>query len=194
MIFVGVDGAEAYQGVMVQDEAGKRLAGGRLRERVDGIARFHELVGDQFDKPSGVVVGIETDRACRNSSWALSTALGASGTPGWWAPWAKTRKRVYSAVKATGRWIPNDVAVVSCDDTPSAPFLPPPLTSVPIPFAETGARAVEVLVDRINGGEVTTETSLLPVELVVQGSCGAARPLSPSGTGANSAQKSKEKL
>jgi DNA-binding LacI/PurR family transcriptional regulator len=63
---------------------------------------------------------------------------------------------------------------------------------VHIPFAETGARAVEVLVDRINGGEVTTEASLLPVELVVRDSCGAARPLSRSGTGASSAEKSKE--
>jgi LacI family transcriptional regulator len=101
---------------------------------------------------------------------------------------------VYSAVRATGRWIPDDVAVVSCDDTPFAPYMTPPLTSVHIPFAETGARAVEVLVDRINGGEVTTETSLLPVELVVRDSCGAEQPLTRSGTGAHSAQKSKEGL
>jgi DNA-binding LacI/PurR family transcriptional regulator len=65
---------------------------------------------------------------------------------------------------------------------------------VHIPFAEIGAQAVEVLVDRINGGEVTTETSLLPVELVVRDSCGAARPLSRSGTGVNSAQQSEEGL
>jgi hypothetical protein len=48
--------------VHVQDEAGKRLAGGRLPEGVDGIARFHELVGDHVDEPSEVVIGIETDR------------------------------------------------------------------------------------------------------------------------------------
>jgi LacI family transcriptional regulator len=100
---------------------------------------------------------------------------------------------VYSAIRATGRWIPDDVAVVSCDDAPFAPFLTPPLTSVHIPFAETGARAVEVLVDRINGRDVTTETSLLPVELIVRDSCGATRPLSRLGGGANSIHKNKEK-
>ena len=62
MIFVGVDWAEAHHDVHVQDEAGKRLAGGRLPEGVDGIARFHELVGNHVDEPSDVVIGIETDR------------------------------------------------------------------------------------------------------------------------------------
>ena len=46
----------------VQDEAGKRLGGGRLPEGVDGIARFHELVGDHANEPGDVVIGIETDR------------------------------------------------------------------------------------------------------------------------------------
>ena len=62
MIFVGVDWAEAHHDVLVQDENGKRLAGGRLPEGVEGIARFHELVGNHVDEPSEVVVGIETDR------------------------------------------------------------------------------------------------------------------------------------
>ncbi len=35
MIFVGVDWAEAHHDVFVQDEDGKRLAGGRLPEGVE---------------------------------------------------------------------------------------------------------------------------------------------------------------
>ncbi len=62
MLFVGVDWAEAHHDVLLQDENGKRLAGGRLPEGVEGIARFHELVGNHVDEPSEVVVGIETDR------------------------------------------------------------------------------------------------------------------------------------
>ncbi|MCU4187386.1 IS110 family transposase [Acidiferrimicrobium sp. IK] len=62
MIFVGVDWAEAHHDVYVQDEAGKRLAGGRLPEGVEGIARFHDMVGFHVNEPSDVVVGIETDR------------------------------------------------------------------------------------------------------------------------------------
>jgi transposase len=62
MIFVGVDWAEAHHDVFVQDEDGKRLAGGRLPEGVDGIARFHEMVGAHAEEPGDVVIGIETDR------------------------------------------------------------------------------------------------------------------------------------
>jgi transposase len=62
VIFVGVDWAEAHHDVFLQDEQGKRLAGGRLPESVQGIARFHDLVGGYVEEPSEVVVGIETDR------------------------------------------------------------------------------------------------------------------------------------
>jgi transposase len=62
MIFVGVDWAEARHDVHVQNEEGRRLAGGRLAEGVEGIAWFHELVGGHVDDPAEVVVGIETDR------------------------------------------------------------------------------------------------------------------------------------
>ncbi len=62
MIFVGVDWAEAHHDVHVQDEDGKRLGGGRLPEGVEGIARFHDLVGGHVDEPAEVVIGIETDR------------------------------------------------------------------------------------------------------------------------------------
>jgi len=62
MIFVGVDWAEAHHDVYVQDEAAKRLGGGRLPEGVGGIARFHELVARHVDEPDEVVIGIETDR------------------------------------------------------------------------------------------------------------------------------------
>jgi len=73
MIFVGVDWAEAHHDVHVEDEDGKRLGGGRLPEGVEGIARFHELVGDHAEEPGEVVVGIETDRGL------FVTALVAAG-------------------------------------------------------------------------------------------------------------------
>lgn len=62
MIFVGVDWAEAHHDVYVEAEDGKRLGGGRLPEGVDGIARFHELVGAHVEEPAEVIIGIETDR------------------------------------------------------------------------------------------------------------------------------------
>lgn len=62
MIFVGVDWAEAHHDVHVEDAGGKRLAKGRLPEGVEGITRFHELVGAHAEEPREVAVGIETDR------------------------------------------------------------------------------------------------------------------------------------
>jgi transposase len=73
MIFVGVDWAEAHHDMHVEDEDGKKLGGGRLPEGVDGIARFHELVGDHVEEPGEVVIGIETDRGL------FVTALVAAG-------------------------------------------------------------------------------------------------------------------
>lgn len=57
-----MDWAEAHHDVYVENEDGKRLGGGRLPEGVEGIARFHELVGAQVEDPRDVVIGIETDR------------------------------------------------------------------------------------------------------------------------------------
>ena len=62
MIFVGVDWAEAHHDVHLADEDGVRLVKARLPEGVEGIARFHELVGAHVEDPSDVVIGIETDR------------------------------------------------------------------------------------------------------------------------------------
>jgi transposase len=62
MIFVGVDWAEAHHDVFVEAEDGRRLGGGRLPEGVEGIARFHEMVGGHAEEPDQVVIGIETDR------------------------------------------------------------------------------------------------------------------------------------
>jgi transposase len=62
MIFVGDDWAEAHHDVHVMDEAGKRLAAGRLPEGLEGIGRLHGLLAGLADEAGEVVVGIETDR------------------------------------------------------------------------------------------------------------------------------------
>ncbi|HZC39556.1 MAG TPA: IS110 family transposase [Streptosporangiaceae bacterium] len=62
MIFAGVDWAEAHHDVYFQDEQGRRLAGGRLPEGVEGVARFHEIAAAHAAEPGEVVIGIETDR------------------------------------------------------------------------------------------------------------------------------------
>ena len=64
-LFVGDDWAEDHHDVELMDTAGRVLARKRLPEGVAGIARLHELTGQQLGgdgEDAEVVTGIETDR------------------------------------------------------------------------------------------------------------------------------------
>jgi LacI family transcriptional regulator len=76
------------------------------------------------------------------------------------------------AMHERSRQVPADCSLVSCDDLPFAPYLVPPLTTVRIPFVETGRLAATLLLRRIDG-ETIDERNLLPVELIVRDSTAA---------------------
>ena len=80
---------------------------------------------------------------------------------------------VMSALHGQGLSVPDDVAVVGCDDIPMAKHAIPPLTTVHVPFYETGEAAVRLLLDIIAGRTDRPKRVLLPVHLVCRGSCGA---------------------
>ena len=58
-VFVGHDWAEAHHDVFVVDGDGRRLAGGRLPDGIEGVARFHELVAGLVEDPAAVIVATE---------------------------------------------------------------------------------------------------------------------------------------
>lgn len=74
---------------------------------------------------------------------------------------------VLSALHQRGMRVPDDCAVVGCDDMPFAAYLTPSLTTVRIPMRETGQRAMSLLLDRIRGEEVESRVNL-PIELIVR--------------------------
>ncbi len=79
------------------------------------------------------------------------------------------------ALREAGVEVPGDVALAGFDDIPIARYVTPPLSSVHVPIAELGTRAMERLlhaVDRKNEHERRQET--VPTTLVVRGSCGGA--------------------
>lgn len=79
---------------------------------------------------------------------------------------------VFGAAAELGVKVPEELAVVSCDDMPWAGFLAPPLTSVRLPYRKTGEQAVDLLMVMLRGEEVDPRPVLLPVELIVRASSG----------------------
>ena len=78
---------------------------------------------------------------------------------------------VLSALRERGCRVPDDVSVVGCDDMAFSAFLAPPLTTVRIPFEQTGHRAAELLLARIGRAEIP-HRELLPVQLIERRSTG----------------------
>jgi DNA-binding LacI/PurR family transcriptional regulator len=73
------------------------------------------------------------------------------------------------AFREAGVDVPREVSVVGFDDSPTAPHLWPPLTTVRQDFALIGRRAVELVVAELDGKAVEGRTLIAP-ELVVRGS------------------------
>jgi DNA-binding LacI/PurR family transcriptional regulator len=74
-----------------------------------------------------------------------------------------------------GYRIPGDVRMAAVDDVEYARLLPVPLTTLRQPTREIGEVALSVMLDRIERPDSPARQVLLPCELVVRESCGAAR-------------------
>jgi LacI family transcriptional regulator len=83
---------------------------------------------------------------------------------------------VMRALAERGVRVPDDCSVVGCDDLGIAGFLTPPLTTVRVPFEETGALAARLLLRSIRGEKIPPR-ELLPVRLIERLS--SARPPPP---------------
>lgn len=72
--------------------------------------------------------------------------------------------------------VPEQIALVGFDDFEAAPLLRPGITVVRQPIESMARMAAEVLFARLaeGGGEPAPKRIVLPVELVVRGSCGAS--------------------
>jgi LacI family transcriptional regulator, galactose operon repressor len=78
------------------------------------------------------------------------------------------------AIREAGLTVPGDIALVSFDDLPVASFADPPLTTVHQLVQELGARAVELLIERIKQPDQPPVNVRLATSLVIRKSCGAA--------------------
>jgi DNA-binding LacI/PurR family transcriptional regulator len=68
-------------------------------------------------------------------------------------------------LSATGRRVPEDVALIGFDDTPDSALANPPLTTIRQPIRDLGRTMAQVLLERI-AGRNPQHATVLPVELI----------------------------
>jgi DNA-binding LacI/PurR family transcriptional regulator len=81
---------------------------------------------------------------------------------------------VMKSLGEVGINIPKDIALVGFDDIERAQYADVPLTTVHQPTEEIGAKAIEILTERLAGKTPSVKTILQP-SLVVRASCGQKR-------------------
>jgi LacI family transcriptional regulator len=143
-------------------DAAERLRGYRaaLREAgIDSDARL-ELPGD-FTEAGGYAAAIDALTMAPRPTAIFaandSMAIGA-----------------LSALRESGVRVPDDIAVAGFDDIPLARYMDPPLSSVRVPIADLGSRAVEILLTAIgDNGARAHRRERVSTELVIRRSTGA---------------------
>jgi LacI family transcriptional regulator len=80
-----------------------------------------------------------------------------------------------TALQAGGVRVPDDMALVAFDDFPWADLFRPALTTIAQPSAAIGARAIQLLVRRMDDPAASAQTLRLPVEIMHRESCGCGR-------------------
>jgi LacI family transcriptional regulator len=79
-----------------------------------------------------------------------------------------------SALQAAGRHVPSSCSVVGCDDIEIAAFTIPPLTTIRVPFFESGQAALRLLLEMIANAAAEPRRVILPVQLIRRESSGEA--------------------
>jgi LacI family transcriptional regulator len=77
-------------------------------------------------------------------------------------------------LQAGGVRVPDDIALAGFDDIPVARYVSPALTTMHVPIAALGSEALDALADALDSPpSPSTESTVMPVQLVVRRSCGA---------------------
>jgi len=156
------------QGPTGNHDAAERLAGFRDALAAAGLTRRRgwELQGDFTEQGGYQAVARLLERSRRAGGEDVAGA-GDGASAGREQPDAifaandSMAVGALSALRAAGLRVPDDVAVVGFDDIPIARYLSPPLTTVQVPIAELGARALAALLRAVRerGGRTSERES-----------------------------------
>ncbi|NEC64009.1 LacI family DNA-binding transcriptional regulator [Streptomyces sp. SID9727] len=86
-----------------------------------------------------------------------------------------TAAGVLRALRAAGKTVPGDIAVVGFDDIPMSEHTEPPLTTVRQPTRQMGETAARMLLSHLGGTPAPETPVVLPTELVVRHSAPPGR-------------------
>jgi DNA-binding LacI/PurR family transcriptional regulator len=85
-----------------------------------------------------------------------------------------------AALQDNGLKVPDDIALVSIDNTKISSMVRPALTTVNIPINEMGEYALRMLIAQREHALDLPMSMVLPIELVVRESCGASKTRQPN--------------
>ena len=144
-----------------------RLAGYREAMRAAGQPADDSLVAyGQFTRESGMSAMSELlARRPDLDGVFVASDLMASGA--------------LEVLRAAGRRVPRDVAVVGFDDSPIALMTDPPLTSVRQSPEVLGRELVELLNGHIEARDRVIRKVVLDTQLIIRGSCGGKPSTNP---------------
>ena len=143
------------------------------RERIAGFEAAFAAAGKKVDSGLIRIGAFSADFGFREASALLSssnppTALISGGMamlPG-----------VLRAVAQHGLRIPEDISIIAGSDSDLAALATPAITAIRWSGAEQGQIAVELLLNRLEGGyKGEAQRVLLPTELIIRGSCAPPR-------------------
>ena len=152
---------------------------GGLKTNVDTIARFEayrevlEQTGLPLSEEDVYYLDYEYESAYRLAEQQVNRWAG-QGT----CVFAANDEMAAGIIAAAGAArveVPRELAVVGFDDTRVARMTRPPLTTVRVPMSEMGARAIELLCERITDPKRETSRISLQPELIVRESCGCSK-------------------
>jgi DNA-binding LacI/PurR family transcriptional regulator len=136
--------------------AERTLGGIRAAAAQAGISLVHRPCGGSYAAAAGVLARIFEERPRTSGLIVQNEAV---------------IPPLLSLLRTAGRIVPEDVSIVAVCPDPVAEQTSPQLSSVSLPAAELGTRAVDLLMRRMSDGGAD-EVVLIPPTLTVRGSTG----------------------
>jgi DNA-binding LacI/PurR family transcriptional regulator len=142
----------------------------RRRDRIDGYRQALAEADIPFDPD--LIVTTENSMAGGADAIDVLIGLGAHRPTAAFLYNDQLAVGALHALRRRGLAVPRDFAVVGFDGVAIGAFTAPTLTTIDHPRRELGRLAIEMLVAVIAGTALGIQSHLLPVKLVVRGSCG----------------------